>query len=152
MSYTHLHRGDFTTYLLAELRTTLLVGDGAAPDEGGWDDDPNDPGSSYVPYVVLNPMAVSQGTGPLGDTSSDYQLPYSVTAYGVSRNQVEFYADTARKKLASLVREVVTLDGSDWKIQQYRANSIGGVSRRDETEPSEFIQSDVVVIFLSKEL
>ena len=64
----------------------------------------------------------------------------------------DYYADTARKKLASLVRATVTLDGSDWKIQQYRANSVGGVRRRDNTEPSEFIQSDVVVIYLSKEL
>ena len=152
MAYTHLPRGEFTSYLLGVLSDTLLVGDGEAPGAGGWDDDPNDPNSSYVPYVVLNPMATSEGSGSLGDSQSDYQVPYSITAYGVTRDQVEYYADTARKKLASLVRATVTLDGSDWKIQQYRANSVGGVSRRDNTEPSEFIQSDVVVIYLSKEL
>lgn len=114
-----LPRGLLTDYLLGVLGTAgLLVGDGAAPEAGGWDDDPNLPNSSYVPYVVLNPMSVPEPSGPVGDTSSDFRAPYSVTSYGISRKQCEFYADASRKKITALSREVITLGSEgDWKIQ-----------------------------------
>ena len=150
---SHLPRGDLTAHLIAELRADgLLIGDGEAPPTGGWDDDPNAPGSSFFPYLVVNPMAVPDATGPTGDTSMDWRVPYSVTAYGISRHQTETYADKGRERIVSLERTVVTLDGGGWKIQQSRANSIGGMSRNDSVEPSEFVQSDVVTVWISKEL
>ena len=149
-----LPRAQLTAHLLSSLTTAgLLVGDGQAPPTGGWDDDPNLPGSSYVPYLIINPMAVSEGTGPVGNTAVDYKVPYSVTSSGISRAQCEIYADMGRKQIVDLARTVVTLGSEgDWKIQQARANSIGGVVRSDTTEPSEFTQSDVVVIYISKEI
>lgn len=147
-----LPRGLLTDYLITQLTSAgLLVGDGEAPDAGGWDDDPNLPTSSYIPYVVLNPMAAAEPTGPLGDTSADFRVPYSVTAAGISRKQVETYADIGRKKITDLTRVVIQLSGENWKIQQARANSIGGVVRSDTVEPSEFTQSDVVIVYISKE-
>lgn len=147
-----LPRGLLTDYLITQLTAAgLLVGDGEAPDAGGWDDDPNLPTSSYIPYVVLNPMAAAEPTGPLGDTSADFRVPYSVTAAGISRKQVETYADIGRKKITDLTRVVIQLSGENWKIQQARANSIGGVVRSDTVEPSEFTQSDVVIVYISKE-
>ena len=148
-----LPRGELTDYLISELQDAgLRIGDGEAPDDGGWDDDPNLTTSSYKPYLVINPMAVPEPTGPIGDSSTDFRVPYSVTSWGISRKQVEVYADKGRKTLAELERSVIQLSGSDWKIQQARANSIGGVSRTDNTEPSEFTQSDVVIIYVSKEI
>ena len=150
---SYLPRGNLTTLLVDRLRTAgLLVGDGEAPPTGGWDDDPNLPTSGFVPYLVVNPMAVAEPTGPVGDTATDFRVPYSVTSSGISRKQVEVYADKGRKTLAELERSTVTLGTSDWKFQQARANSIGGVVRTDNTEPSEFTQSDVVIIYLSKEI
>jgi hypothetical protein len=148
-----LPRGLLTDYLISQLTTAgLLVGDGEAPDAGGWDDDPNLPTSSYIPYVVLNPMAAAEPTGALGDTSTDFRVPYSVTSAGISRKQVETYADIGRKKITALSRVVIALGAEgNWKIQQARANSIGGVVRSDTVEPSEFTQSDVVIIYISKE-
>jgi hypothetical protein len=150
---SYLPRGELTTLLVDRLRAaSLLVGDGVAPPTGGWDDDPNLPSSGYVPYLVINPMATSDPTGPVGDTSTDFRVPYSVTSSGISRKQVEVYADKGRKTLAQMERSTVTLGGGGWKIQQARANSIGGVVRTDNTEPSEYTQSDVVIIYLSKEI
>jgi hypothetical protein len=151
---SYLARGQLTTYLIGQLVADgLLIGDGIAPDAGGWNDDPNKPTSTYVPYLVVNPMAVADPSGPLGDSSSDFRVPYSVMSSGISRKQVEVYADRGRKILTDQERVVVTLGtGGDWKIQQVRANSIGGVSRTDNTEPSEFTQTDVVTVYLSKEL
>jgi hypothetical protein len=150
---SYLPRGGITNYLIATLRAAnLLIGDGIAPSTGGWDDDPNAPNSTFKPYLVVNPMAVPDPTGAIGDSSRDFRAPYSLTSVGISRHQCETYADIGRKVVAALEKETVVLNGGDWKIQQARANSIGGVSRSDNTEPSEFTQSDVVIIWLSKEL
>lgn len=149
-----LPRGLLTDYLISTLTTAgLKVGDAEAPDDGGWDDDPNMPTSSYIPYVVLNPMAVPEPTGPQGNTAVDFRAPYSVTSHGISRKQCEFYADFGRKKLTDLERTVISLGSEgNWKIQQTRATSIGGIVRSDNTEPSEFSQSDVVIVYMSKEI
>lgn len=150
---SHLPRGALTAHLISELTADgLLIGDGEAPPAGGWDDDPNAPGSSFFPYLIVNPMAANDPTGSVGDSSYDYRVPYSVTSVGISRHQAETYADMGREKLVALERTTVTLDGGGWKIQQSRANSIGGMSRNDSVEPSEFSQSDVVTIWISKEL
>jgi len=150
---SYLPRGALTTLLVDAVRADgIMVGDGVAPDEGGWNDDPNVPTSKYIPYLMLNPMPVADPTGPLGDSAADFRVPYSVMASGISRKQTEFYADKGRKVLVELERTVVTLNGGDWKIQQVRANSIGGMVRTDNTEPSEFTQTDVVTVYLSKEL
>ena len=123
-----------------------------APPTGGWNDDPNAPNSKFMPYLVVNPMAVPDPTGAIGDSSTEFRVPYSLTSVGISRKQCETYADIGRKAVSRLEKAKVTISGGDWKIQQARANSIGGVSRSDNTEPSEFTQSDVVIIWLSKEL
>lgn len=150
---SYLPRGALTDYLLAAIRAEgITTGDGVAPDSGGWDDDPNLPTSNYVPYLVLNPMAVADPTGPLGDSSVDFRVPYSLAASGISRKQVEVYADKGREVLSGMERSVVTLAGGGWKIQQVRANSIGGVVRTDNTEPSEFTQTDVLTVYVSKEI
>ena len=147
-----LHRGDFTGYLLTELSTALLVGDGDAPDEGGWDDDPSAPGSSYSPYTVVNPLTTQEATGSIGDSNSEIRAPYSMTSYGISREQVEFFADKSREIAVGLARTDVLLGEDEWRIQQVRVSSIGGVARNDSVRPSEFSQTDVVMIYLSKEL
>jgi hypothetical protein len=152
MSRTSFARGDFTDYLIQQLSNVLLVGDSEAPGDGGWDDDPNLPSSSYVPYVVLNAQTTQEATGSLGDSNSEYRVPYSLTFYGVSRGQVEFYADKARKVIVDLARTVVLLGDFEWKIQQARVNSIGAIGRSDNTEPSEFTQTDIVVLYVSKEI
>lgn len=152
MSPSFLPRGDLTAHLLTTLAADgVLVGDAEAPIAGGWDDDPNAPTSSFVPYLVLNPMPVPDATGSIGDSAVDYRVPYSVTSVGISRNQTEFYADRGREKIVALERTSVTLGGGGWKIQQARANSIGGMTRNDSVEPSQFVQSDVVTIWVSKE-
>lgn len=151
MSY--LPRGQFTQYLLDTLATAeVLVGDAEAASTGGWDNDPNAAGSSYTPYVSLYPMPVAAPTGPLADSNADFQAPYSVTSYGISRAQCEFYADKVRSAFDELALVDITLDAHQWKLQLVNATSIGGIQRDDGTEPSEFSQTDVYMCYLSKEL
>lgn len=149
---TSIHRGDLTNYLISQLSPVILVGDGEAPPDGGWDDDPNLPTSSYVPYTVVRPLTAQEAEGSFGDSNSEIVTPYSFSVYGVSRDQTEFYADKVRQTTVDLARTVVVLGPSQWKIQQAKVNSIGGIDRSDQTEPSEFSQTDVVTLYMSKEM
>ena len=149
---TSLHRGDLTAHLIDALNDFILVGDAEAPMDGGWDDDPNLPESSYSPYVVIRPLTTLEANGSLGDSNSEVIAPYSLSVYGISREQTEFYSDKARQTIVDLARTVVVLGPASWKIQQARVNSIGGIDRNDETEPSEFSQIDVVQLYMSKEM
>ena len=145
-------RGDLTAVLLTKIRAELICGDAEAPAEGGWDLPPTKEGSSYSGYCVLTPMPAGDQAGPLGDSSSDWTLPYRIDSYGISREQVEFQADLARALIRPTKREDITAGGDTYRIQQIRTQSLGGVGRTDTTEPSEYSQSDIVAVYVSKEL
>lgn len=152
MSASDFARGDLTAWLLEKMATTLVVGDAIAPEAGGWDGPPTKDGSGYQAYVVLTPMPAQDSSGPFGDSSADWILPYRIDSYGVSREQVEYQADTARALIRPTNRENLTAGGASYRIQQIRTTSLGGVGRSDQTEPSEYSQSDIVAVYVSKEL
>jgi len=151
-SPTDVSRGDLSAWLLAQLRSEFLVGDAEAPDEGGWDQSPTSDSASYAAYSVLTPMPSGDISGPLADSSADWILPYRIDSFGISREQVEFQADRCRLLVRPTARLNLTLGNDSYRIQQVRTTSLGGVGRTDNTEPSEFSQSDIVAVYLSKEL
>ena len=148
-----IRRGDLTAHLLAALQVNgLLVGDGDGPDAGGWDDDPNAPDSSYIPYIVVMPQTAQGGTGSFGEDNSEWVCPYTIASYGISREQVEWQADEARTIFRTCVKDIVDMDGDKWSLTQFWVASIGGIARNDSMEPSEFSQIDLVNLRISKEL
>ena len=151
-SPTDFARGDLTQVLLAKIRSELLCGDAVAPDEGGWDGPPTKNGSTYHSYVVLTPMPAADQSGPLADSSADWTLPYRIDSYGVSRAQVEWQADRSRALIRPVHRENMTAGGEVYRIQQVRVQSLGGIGRSDATDPPEYSQSDIVAVYVSKEL
>lgn len=130
----------------------FAVGDAEAPDEGGWDGPPDGAESSYAPYVVVVPGTAGDASGPIGASIADIQANFIVTGYGLSRSHVENYMDSIADVLVAMDRTMVVMGESQWKVQQVRRDSIGGISRNDSIEPSEFSQSDVYVVYISKEL
>ena len=147
-----INRAPFTDHFLDVVGTTITVGDAEAPLDGGWNGPPDSASSDYNPYIVVTPGTASDSTGPIGDSMSDMQLNYVCTGYGLSRAHVEGYMDDAAIVLVAMTRTMVVLGDSSWKIQQVRRNSVGGISRNDTIEPSEFSQTDVYVVHISKEL
>lgn len=148
-----LERGPLTDQILNDIKAEdLRIGDAEAPESGGWDDDPDSDNASYNAYGVLVPATVPELRGPIGDSSSDAQVAYVINGYGLSRSHTERYMDHVRKVVVAMARRIVVLGDSSWKIQQVRCDSIGGVSRNDSIEPSEYSQTDVYVLYLSKEL
>jgi hypothetical protein len=152
MATVVLPRSPLTNHILGQINSVVTVGDADAPEEGGWDGPPDHQTSSYTPYVVLVPATAGDATGPIGSSASDILVPYVVNGYGLSREHVEGYMDMVRQVLVAMSRTIVVLGDSSWKIQQVRCNSIGGVSRNDSIEPSEFSQTDVFTLYMSKEL
>ena len=132
--------------LLAELGKP--VGDGVFPNGGGWTGSPNTPGSKFIPYVVVLPMAASQFSGPFDDDEGDKRQPYALTSYGTSRAQCELQADAVRRKIQELFRTSVDL-GTVYKVQQVVDTSVGGPTRVDVSDPPYWGQTDVLTIWLT---
>ena len=148
-----LRRRFLTNLVLERLETTgQPVGDAVSPAKGGWQGQPNVDGSNFVPYVVAMPAAASVSGGPLADTQADWQCPYTLTSFGVSREQCEWMADLARDAAVTFAREVVMLNGDGYMVQQARATVIGPIQRVDATEPAYYGQTDSVTLWISKEL
>lgn len=152
VSPSFLPRSYLTDWVLAYLTDQgVLVGDGEAPDTGGWDASPQDPASTYHSYVVLAPGTVGDGSGPLGDTQADFMVPYSLTSYGLNRSMAEKTSEEARKVAVAAPRTMVLLGDSQWAIQQVRASSVGGVVRNDNAETAKYSEIDIVSFYMSKE-
>lgn len=148
-----LERAPLTDHILAAIKAEeLWIGDAVPPKTGGWSGPADSAGSEYQAYGVLVPANVGDTTGPVGDTHADAQTSYVLNGYGLSRSHCERYMDHVRKVLVAMSRTMVVLGDSDWKIQQVRCSAIGGIARNDSVEPSEYSQTDVYVLYLSKEL
>lgn len=151
---TNFSRGPLTAALLSALAdgTGKPVGDGMAPASGaGWTGEPNAPGSTFVPYTVLVTMTAASSSGPLGNPQADWQVPYSIQAFGTSREQCEWMADRARDVLGALRGQLLQLGPNSYKVQQVRTESIGGISRIDTAEPPYWGQQDGISVWITKE-
>lgn len=148
-----LQRRFLTDVMLSQLASTNKpVGDAISPAGGGWQGQPNADGSNFVPYVVCIPGPASVSSGPFGDTQADWQLDYTLISFGVSREQVEWMADSARVAAVTLPRTTVMLGPDGYAVQQARERIIGPVQRVDATEPAFYSQTDAVTLWISKEL
>lgn len=146
-----LKRGYVTDFLLKTLEDAdFLVGDAVAPDEGGWDGDPGREGSNFHPYLVLTPQLAPAATGSLGDSSSEWNLPYALSANGVDRRQVEDLADDARELLAGLHKVYITIGGDRWRLNQVQATAVGALTYSTAVDPTQFSQTDSMLTMLSK--
>ena len=150
---TPIYRRYLTRVILDQLATTNQpVGDAVSPPDGGWMGQPNADGSNFVPYVVCTPGPASVSSGPLGDTQADWQMGYTLTCFGVSREQVEWMADTARAAALTLARKTYMINDDGFAVQQVREQVIGPVQRVDATEPAFYGQTDTIQVWISKEL
>ena len=129
------------------------VGDADHPEEQwGWSGTPGDPGSRFTPFSIITPGSASNISGPISDTHADWQLHYSVSSFGASRQQCEWIADHARSAMMSLRdKQIDGLDGT-YKILQVRVVSVGTVMKSENLEPHTMGQSDMFSVWLSKEL
>jgi len=133
-SRTQPLRGPITDYLLTELVNTLdgvLVGDGVAPDDGGWKGGDIGAGT-FAAYVVLTTGVATQVNTPpqgLKDQSGDaWNLTYTLASYGGVRQQADDVADQVRAawQQIDLLRSVDL--GQPWGFQSRQITTYGAVS------------------------
>lgn len=155
---TNFERSPLTDLIVARLGAmqfgtlTLPVDKGRAPEAGGWQGEPNKPGSRFVPYLVVMPMTANASSGPIGSSQADWQIPYSIQGFGVLYDQTEKLLDKVRAALSDLKGETHLFGDSNYKIQQVRTESIGGIVRIDATDPPYWGQQDGITVWITKEL
>jgi hypothetical protein len=149
-----ISRGPITTRLLAELSTEgFPVGDNASPSVPyGWQGEPNDPGTTFTPWLTLAPGAASLQaiTGAIGDPQSEWRLSYTVIYAGISRKQTEALADRMRMSLTNIARESIDTDTGSWRIQKTTCITIGNTSRIGTAYPDYFTQADSFEVWVTK--
>lgn len=154
MPPSSISRGPLTNRLLAELETEgFPVGDNSSPTVPfGWQGEPNDPGTTFTPWLSLTPGVASlqAPAGALGDTQSDWRLSYNVVYSGISRKQTEALADRMRLNLTNIARETVTTPSGNWRIQKTTCTSIGNTNRIGSAYPDYFTQADSFEVWVTK--
>jgi hypothetical protein len=133
------------------------IGDGEAPRGGvaGWQGQPNQDGTNFIPYSVITPMSVSAGTGPIADSQGDLIVPYAISSYGASRQQCEWMADAVRSAVGTMAQTDVTMyvgtpEEYQRRIQQVIEQQIGAVTRMPDTDPPYFGQTDVLALWTTR--
>lgn len=149
-----ISRGPVTNRLLAELATEgFPVGDNASPSVPfGWQGEPNDPGTTFTPWLSLSPgvAQLQAPPGAMGDTQTEWRLGYSVVYAGLSRKQTEALADRMRLNLTNISRESIDTPTGAWRIQKTTCISIGNTSRIGSAYPDYFTQADSFEVWITK--
>lgn len=144
---------DLVKTTLATL-TGKAVGDGRIP-ISGWLGQPGAPGSTFRPYVVLSEIVASHSSGSLTEAQTDWQLPYQVESFGITRDQAEKMAELARRALGSLQttpNTLVNLAGAAYNIAWVRYDAIGQPNPVDALDPPIYSVQDGITFWLMKEI
>lgn len=146
-------RGVLTDGLITWLQTALapgaLVGDGIAPEGGGWNTQGEANVGAYVPYTVVKTGAANPDNREgVNRRHASWLMAYGLGHHGALRNQCDYLADLVR----ALVTAQLRADGRDttllpgWKVQEAYFGALGSVDRTDATSPASFACNDVVVL------
>lgn len=121
------------------------------PTDAGWVGGINAESSEFHGYSVISPQTASSVDESLGDPTANWRMPYTVTAYGVTRAQVEDLADFTRLEVLRLRKGVLEMrDASKWKLTHVECTAIGGVGLSQNINPHAYSQSDSFVVYLSR--
>lgn len=155
MSAVSLPRAQITTYVVETVLDTFPfpVGDNDEPTEPhGWQGDPNEAGTAFIPWISIGTGGSSNSSGPQSASAADWRANYFITSAGIARKQTDTMADLARDAMVKMTRQTILTDNGNWRIQQARVTSIGGINRMNQTRPFYFVQTDVIELWLSREL
>lgn len=151
---TVFSRGPLTDAILDFLTAALqphgiLVGDGIAPNDGGWTG--GQPGEgNFRSYVVVSTLQASKGFQdpvPGGDTS--WRASYGLRSVGALRHQSDWTADKARQAMKDYKPKHIDLDG-DWRVLKTSFETLGPVTRNDTSDPAYWELLDTATIWLEK--
>lgn len=128
-----LNTGALTTHIMAALDAldAISVGDGIAPQEGGWDQGQPNVGE-FKPYVVVAQLTatprLNQG---LTVNESMWDIRYQLRYHGATRSQTDWEANECRQAVHSLVRTTF----STGRVDNLMWQALGGPIRNDSVDP-----------------
>jgi hypothetical protein len=111
---------------VAFVNTVVLVGDGEEPPGCGWRAAPGQ--ATYVPYVIVYPMATTPGESTIDAPLSDAEFEWQTTISSASRAQAQRVFDLLAQVLVDERLEVPGRACSD----HLRLTTDGGGVRREE--------------------
>lgn len=149
-----LDHGLLTDLVLAHLESQVaglvdspalpLVGDGVAPDGGGWLE--GQPGAGvFRPYVVVASAGAVPRYLDVSSFDPDWGVGFSLRSYGGSRKQCDWMATLSRRAVAG----VASLAVGEWRVIGVEWGTLGPVSRVDATSPPFWQSFDSVSLVLS---
>jgi hypothetical protein len=106
-------------------------------------------GATFTPYGVLSEIVASHSSGPIADDQADWQLPYLMETFGLSRDQCGKVAQRFRGALTALELTDVPLEVT-YRVSLVRVDSLGQPARVDSLDPPEWHTQDVITFWLTK--
>ena len=136
--------GEVTSYLTSMLSVSfssvgVLVGDGVAPEAGGWAEGTPNTMGGFTPYIVLSTTSPASSTmlnTPLCTTLPvRLDIPYVLVSYQNTRADADAVAASARGYLKNLPESIVFLGDLRFKANDVWIDSLTGAIRNDSTHP-----------------
>jgi len=144
-------RSPVTAAVVAALETIgKPVGDGVIPD-ASWIGQPMAPGSTFEPFLVSSELNAGSSWGPFSDPQADWQLPYLVESFGLSREQCSWMADKARGALLDMRNTTLSLGTFTYKVGYVHIDSLGAPVRIDAFQPPFYHSQDGFTVWIGKQ-
>ena len=120
----------------------------------GWDKQYAPDGAEYTPYAILVPQTASKAQPIPIRGFEPWNVPYTLTGFGVNITQVEDLMDTFRELEANFVasaRPHIATKTGEHTITKVECTSIGGVGWNNSVQPPMYSQSDSDNLTATKE-
>lgn len=151
-------RGPLTDWLLdrleselSEINSAVLLGDGIAPEDGGWTGGQPGVGQFRAYTVITTAAATRLHASPIGDSANSWSAGYVFRSVGGSRQQAEWAADRTRVALDRVKKINLDLMTGTWRLTKVHYETLGGVSRNDSTDPPYWELADTAGLWLDRE-
>lgn len=146
-----LERAPITESFIAKLvELGFPVGDGKIPTGVNWVGQPNLPTATFKPYLVVSEIVASHSSGPLGDSQADWQLPYLVESFGISREVCSKLADRMRAQAKEMRAITWTVGSDEYGVQFVRIDSLGEPQRVAAVSPPVWHTQDGITLWIGK--
>lgn len=138
-----MNRGALTDFLITTLEgESLIVGDGVAPRNGGWESGQPNVGK-FVPYVVVMAGSV-QGVdrNVARGYTKDWMAAFSLRTFSATRRTTDALAFAAREALEDCTPFVF----GGFKAIHVSVSTIGALQRSDASDPPLWQEFDSVEV------
>lgn len=147
-----LDTGALTDHVIAQLSqiSWLEVGDGIAPEKGGWSKGQPDVGQ-YVPYVVVAFMGARPRTPELSMSKQEeaWLAQYQLRHHSASREQADWSGTAGRMAVSELLKTQV-FGIATHEVTWVEWQSLGGVTRNDSVDPPFWTAIDSLTLHVVK--